>query len=197
MKLIGKLAPCLVAIAFALGVATTASAQEVNHRGLLDPDSLFVRGRMSVFAIDGFPLEEIGYGGPVFEIFASGNGTASVEVYDATDMLLGTVTGKLTLDPDPDNFPFTFLALTVTINRVDASGVNGCDRQFNEMVCDLVVPTPATGMTTSASLRLVASVRGNVDVADFVGGLFAEGQGYGEASFVHTAQIIGPAPPPI
>lgn len=196
MKLIRRLAICLVAIAFAAGVATTASAQEVRQFGVLDLDSLFDRGRMSVGVTEGINPEDTNYNGPVFEIFASGHGTASVEVYDATDMLLGTVTGKLTLDPDPINAPFSFLALTVTINRVDASGVNGCDRQFNEMVCDLVVPTPATGMTTSVSLRLVASVRGNVDVASFSGNVSAEGQGYGEATFVHTVKVTGPSPLP-
>jgi hypothetical protein len=124
MKLIRRPATCLVAVAFALGVATAASAQQSTQQGgVLEPDSLFDRGRMSVglnFGVDGR------YTGPVFKISASGHGSASVEVYDIeTDTLLGTVTGKLTSVPDFDNAFDLILALSVTFNRVD-SGTNAC-----------------------------------------------------------------------
>lgn len=186
-----------IAVVLTMSITGPALAQDNTtvpvYRGQADTDSFFARGED--MSVDLGP----GDGGPgefgdsrVVTLYANGHGSASFEVYDANDALLGTVSGPLEFATDEPTSENLLPIVSVTFQRV-TDGEHVCIQEDQTLRCSIVVPDPPAcpadpDQRTITALRLVASVRGRIGLASIGAASVASavdmtGNGLGEASF--------------
>lgn len=160
--------------------SAAALADDIAYSNLAKflEDETFLRGQMEVKS-RGTSISVSGTS-RLINLYADGNGSASIEVYDNHDRLIGTVTGisKNVDIPDSEIPP-----VVVTLTLVTALGENdaSCNTLLNEMVCTLYVTEPDPRAENSTGATIIANIRGRIDYAEILNNSFG---GTGSAEIV-------------